>query len=67
MIVTDYVKRALAERREARRMRAAGYRLCETDWEIIRGARWREMILDVVVASDRKHVWTKIGPLNNAQ
>lgn len=62
MITTDSQRRTLAFRREKRRMEAAGYRLHETDWEIHRGGRWREVILDAKVSVDRKCVWTKIGP-----
>jgi hypothetical protein len=61
VIVTDLTRRALASRREARRMLAAGYRRHETDWEIHRGGRHRDVILDAKVSADRKYVWTKIG------
>lgn len=42
-------------------MLAAGYRRFETDWEIHRGYRWRDVILDAKVSVDGKYVWTKIG------
>lgn len=61
MKVTESTKRALAIRRETRRMTALGYRMHETDWEIHRGARYGEVILDAKVSTDGKYVWTKIG------
>ena len=56
-----FVKRVLAYRREKRRMTAAGYRQHETDWEILRGGRMREVIVDAVISADGKSVWTKLG------
>lgn len=61
MIVTEQTKKALALRREYRRMLEAGYRRHETDWEIVRGFRIRDVIVDAVISCDGKHVWTKIG------
>ena len=62
MKVTDFTRRALAVRREARNLERQGYRKHETDWEILRGARYREVIVDARISVDGKHVWTKIGP-----
>ena len=61
MRVTDLTRKQLAVRREARTMRANGYRLHETDWEVVRGYRWREVIVDARVSVDGLGVWTKIG------
>ena len=61
MIVSDYTRRALAVRRERRKLTALGYRLHETDWEIVRGGRYRERIVDAKISADGKHVWTLIG------
>lgn len=61
MLVTNFTKRALAVRREDRSLRSQGYRKRETDWEILRGTRYDEVILDVKISVDGKHVWTKIG------
>lgn len=61
MNVTDFTRHALVVRREARRLKAAGYRCHETDWEIIRGGRYREVIVDAVISADGRHVWTKLG------
>ncbi len=61
MKVTDVTRRALAVRREERTMASAGYRKHETDWEIIRGFNWDDVIVDVKISADRRHVWTKLG------
>lgn len=50
-----------AVREERRRMTALGYRKHETDWEIHRGYAYRSIILDAVVSTDGKYVWTLIG------
>lgn len=64
MKVTGLTLRCLAVRREERTLRAAGYRRHETDWEIHRGYRHRDVILDAKISADGKYVWTKIGPAN---
>lgn len=61
MIVTELTRKALKARRERRRMLAAGYRLHETDWEIHRGYRRDDVIIDVQISGDGKYVWTKLG------
>lgn len=61
MIVTPLTRMVLASRREAKAMLAAGYRKHETDWEILRGGRYDERIVDAKVSVDGKHVWTKLG------
>ncbi len=61
MKVNDTTRLVLAARRESRELEAAGYRRHETDWEIVRGARTSEIILDARVSADGKSVWTKIG------
>ncbi len=61
MKVTDVTRRALAVRREARTLTRAGYRRHETDWEIHRGYRYREVIVDARISCDGKYVWTKLG------
>jgi hypothetical protein len=61
MKVTDFTRRALAYRREDRRMTKLGYRRCETDWEIHRGGREHEVIVDARISCDGKYVWTKLG------
>ncbi len=63
MLVTDRTRRALAYRREQRHLEGLGYRQHETDWEIIRGGRTNERILDAKISIDGKHVYTKIGPI----
>jgi hypothetical protein len=61
MKVTESTKRALSVRRESRRLESLGYRKHETDWEIHRGARYGEVIVDAKVSADGKYVWTKTG------
>ncbi len=62
MIVTDLTRRALAVRREHRRMLKAGFRRHETDWEIHRGMRYNEVIVDAQISVCGKYVYTKLGP-----
>lgn len=61
MKVTARTRRALAFRRQARELTRRGYRCHETDWEIHRGGRQGERILDAVISTDGKYVYTKIG------
>lgn len=61
MKVTEVTKRVLAARREQRAMTQAGYRKHETDWEILRGSRFREVIVDARISVCGKYVYTKIG------
>lgn len=62
MKMTEWARRALAWRREEKRMRDLGYRRHETDWEIVRGfGRTSEVILDAKISCDGKGVWTLIG------
>jgi hypothetical protein len=61
MIVTPWVRERLAFLRQERRLLAQGYRMHETDWEIHRGVRRREVILDAKVSTDGKYVYTKLG------
>lgn len=61
MKVTEVTKSVLAVRKEIREMEAAGFRKHETDWEIHRGGRWNERIVDVKISVDGKYVWTKLG------
>ena len=61
MRVTPRTRDLLAARREARKLQAQGYRRHETDWEIHRGARYRDVIIDVQISVDGKYVWTLLG------
>ena len=61
MLVTDRTREILAYRREMRDLYKQGYRQHETDWEIVRGGRMKEKILDVKISRDGKSVYTKIG------
>lgn len=51
----------LKHRRFARKMLKAGYRKHEADWEIVRGGRYREIIIDAKIDVGGKHIWTKLG------
>jgi hypothetical protein len=62
MLVTDATRRLLAIKREQRAMTKNGYRKHETDWEILRGVRIGEIIIDAQVSVCGKYVWTKLGP-----
>jgi hypothetical protein len=57
-----WIKRSLANRRFAVARHAEGYRQHETDWEIHRGCRMGEVIVDAQISPDGMYVWTKIGP-----
>ena len=61
MIVTELTRRALKIRREARELEAQGYRRHETDWEIHRGVRIGERIVDARVSCCGLYVWTRLG------
>jgi hypothetical protein len=62
----DFIKHSLAFRREERRLLAQGYRIHETDWEINRGGRHNEIIVDARVSVCGKYVYTKLGKRTSA-
>lgn len=64
MRVTNFTRSALAIRREQRTLESQGYRRHETDWEILCGDRYREVIIDARVSVCGKFVYTKLGTLN---
>lgn len=61
MKVTEFTRQALAARREARTLTRLGFRQHETDWEIIRGSRTKEVIVEARISFDGKSIWTKLG------
>ena len=61
MKINDTTKRALAFRRESKRLKSEGYRRHETDWEIFRGGRQDEIIVSAKISVCGKYVYTKIG------
>ncbi len=61
MLVNDFTRRALAFRRQERELTRQGYRRHETDWEIHRGFRVREVIVDAKISVCGKYVYTKLG------
>lgn len=61
MKVTTFTRKVLASRREDRDMKKQGFKKHETDWEIHRGSRTDERIVDVRISVCGKYVFTKIG------
>jgi len=61
MKVTSFTRRSLRFRRQKRDLEAKGYRQHETDWEINRGGRMDERIVDVVIAEGGRSVFTLLG------
>lgn len=61
MKVTDFTRSALAVRREHRDLTRQGFRRHETDWEIHRGFRVREVIVEAKISVCGKYVYTRIG------
>jgi hypothetical protein len=61
MKVSDLTRSALKWRKEKKRLLAQGYRQHETDWEILRGGRQGEVIIDAVISSCGKYIYTKLG------
>lgn len=59
MKVTRFTRRALARRRMARDMEARGYELVHGPWELDRGGRTRERIVDAVIDAGGKDIWVK--------
>lgn len=61
MKVNGYTKAAPAIRRERRDMESRGYRQHETDWEIHRGARIGERIVDAKISVCGRYIYTKLS------
>lgn len=66
MKVTRATRRALGIRREERYLKRLGYRKHETDWEVHRGHRIGDIILDTKISMDGRYVYTLVGPANGA-
>lgn len=66
MLVTDRTRRLLAARREQRDLTRKGFRRHETDWEILRGHRRTEVIVEAKISACGKYVYTKLGPASDA-
>ena len=58
MLVTARTKSALAFRRQKRDLESKGYRMHETDWEIHRGGRIGQKIVDAVISTNGMYVYT---------
>lgn len=61
LLNSENSKRIRASRQQNKRLRSLGYRCHETDWEIHRGSRLDEIIIDAVISSDGKKVYTLLG------
>ncbi|MGB0662821.1 MAG: hypothetical protein ACPGMR_03425 [Pontibacterium sp.] len=61
MRVTDRTRKALKARKERRELEKQGYRKHETDWEIHRGNKRDQKIIDAKVSICGKYVYTKLG------
>lgn len=66
MKVTQFTRRALLVRRERREMTGAGWEFVGEGggrlWELNRGARQDQRIVDVQIAACGKGVWVMIEP-----
>lgn len=61
LLTSIYSKQIRAFRKQGKELLAKGYRRHETDWEIMRGHRMEEVIIDAVISTDGKYVYTKLG------
>jgi hypothetical protein len=59
MKVTEFTRRALVVRREIRDLKAAGWDHLEGPWQILRGGRQREEIVEVRIDAQRKGLWVR--------
>lgn len=62
MLVTEFTRKALKVRREKRDLERAGFRMHETDWEIHRGGKIGQVILEARISACGMYVYTKVGP-----
>jgi len=60
----DAVKRILKVRRDYRDRIASGFERIEGPWQITRGGRWQEKILEVAVSANGKDLWVRCGKPN---
>jgi len=61
MKVTKFTRSVLAFRREAKKLESEGYRKHETDWELHRGNRQGERIVDAKISVCGRYVYTKLS------
>lgn len=60
MRVTEATRAVLAFRRQRRELERQGYVLLpEPYWEVVRGDRWREQIVDVKISTNGKSLYVK--------
>lgn len=61
MIVTDYTRRALAYRRQKRRLESEGFiRLPEPHWPLVRGDQTNMKISEVEIGVDGRTLYIKL-------
>ena len=56
-----FIHKVRAMRKESRFFSSRGFTQHEPDWEIVRGGKQDEVILEVAISSDGKSIWTKVG------
>ena len=61
MLVTDFTRDCLAARRQEKSLKDQGYKRHETDWEILRGGKQGGIIVDAVISTCGRYVYTKVG------
>ena len=61
MLNTKFQKDLRRFRKQQRKLLSNGYRMHETDWEILRGGRRDDIIVDVQISTCGKYVYTKLG------
>ena len=67
MLVTDFTRNCLAARRQRKILEGKGYIRHETDWEIHRGGKQDDIIVDAVISTCGKYVYTKVGELKEQE
>lgn len=66
MKMTQVTRRILACRRMSRDLKAKGYERVSGPWELDRGGRTRERIVDVVIDAGGKDLWVRCEEHGNA-
>lgn len=63
MKVTDFTRRVLAFRRQAKSLQDRGYHRIEADWRLQRGGLYdaKYKIEDVVISEDGKYIYYKLN------
>ncbi len=59
--MTLTTRQALAARRMKRDMLALGYEKVRGPWDLVRGGRWRHVIIDCKIDAYGKDLWVKVN------